>query len=548
MAGDSIPLTKAGAPYRIAAVLFDFDGTLTRPGAIDFAAIRRKMDCPTGKGLLEYLTEIKDPGRRREYERVLELAEAEAADRAVPNEGAVEFVSFLRMQRIPLAIITRNRTAMVERSLRRMKGISPCDFQVVISRDHPHEPKPMPDGVFHAAETLGVAVSELLLVGDHAYDIEAGRRAGALTMLVVGEGGAPQGDVGADFIVDDLGEALQVVRYGLPLKMGKLPAEFLTDGLAGTAQQDLSLLVGAGIGEDAAALDIASDEVLVAASDPITLSAESMARYAVIINANDVAAAGARPRWLLATMMFPPGVTASEVVALIKDMKAACAARGICLCGGHTEITDAVTRPLVVGTMLGTVTAAGLIRKSRVRAGDRILLTKGVAVEGTGLIAREHATRLAAEGLSETEIERCASFLDHISVAEEATVCARYRGVSALHDVTEGGLATAVTELSTAAGFRLRVDIDAVPFYPETLRVCGTMGLDPMGLIGSGSLLITCAPRTAPSLIRGLVRSGIPATEIGRVLEAGRGVEAYQGGERVEWPSFERDEAARLPR
>ena len=417
-------------------MLFDFDGTLTRPDLIDFAAIRRDVGCPTGMGLLEYFREIGSPEERRRFMDILEHAEAEAADKAAPNRGAAELVAFLRQQRVPMAIITRNSGAMVERSLQRMGGMAPEDFDIIVSRDLPFDPKPRPDGVFHAAEELRVKVGELLVVGDHAFDIEAGRGAGSLTMLVRNGSDGPFAKGKADFVVGDLTEAIRIIRYGLPLPVGKLPAEFLAEGLAEIVLDDPSVLVGAGIGEDAAALDVSAEEVLVLASDPITLAMDSIARYVVLANANDVATSGANPRWLLTTLMFPPGSTASEVVALVSAIQEMCSSWGISLCGGHTEITDAVSRPLAVGMMAGTATVGGLLDKSKMRTGDRVLLTKAIAVEGTGLIAREFGAQLASKGLTPAEIETSAAFLEKIGILEEARICHSHPGVSALHDVT----------------------------------------------------------------------------------------------------------------
>ncbi len=548
MTGRFVPSTLAGLPYRISAVLFDFDGTLTRPDLIDFAAIRRDVGCPVGMGLLEYFREIGSPEERQRFTGILERAEAEAAENAAPNRGAVELVAFLRTQRIPMAIITRNSGAMVRLSLQHMDGMDREDFGAIVSRDLPFEPKPCPDGVFHAADELGVKARELLVVGDHAFDIEAGRRAGSLTMLLRNGSDIPSAQGQADFVIGDLIEAVEIIRHGLPLPLGKLPVEFLAEGLADIVLDDPSVLVGAGIGEDAAALDVSSDEVLVLASDPITLAMDSIARYVVLANANDVATSGANPRWLLTTLMFPPGSTASEVVALVSGIQEMCSSWGISLCGGHTEVTDAVSRPLAVGMMAGTAPAGKLLAKSRMRAGDRLLLTKAIAVEGTGLIAREFAAQLAGKGLTDAEIETSAGFLEKIGILEEARICHGHPGVSALHDVTEGGLATAVGELGSAGGFRLRVDMEAIPIYPETRRICEAMGLDPLGLIGSGSLLITCDAAGSSELVRSLEEGGVPVTEIGEVMEPGSGVEAYRDGIRVEWPSFDRDEVSRLVR
>ena len=400
--------------------------------------------------------------------------------------------------------------------------------------------------MLYAAEQLGVDVAELLVVGDYAFDIQAGKRAGALAMYLHNDTAEPFHGEGADFVVHSLAEALAVIRRGLPLPSGKLPADLLEEALSGLVVTDPGVLVGAAIGEDAAALDIRGEEVLVLASDPVTLAADSLARYAVLVNANDVAAGGATPRWLIATLLFPPGSTASEIIALTADIQAVCAENGISLVGGHTEITDAVSRPLVVGTMAGTARRGGLIDKRRMRQGDRILLTKAVAVEGTGLIAREFESRLLSAGMSAAEVAECATFLERIGVLEEARIARSFAGVSALHDVTEGGLATAVRELGAAGGRRLRLHLDRIPVYPQTARICALLGIDPFGLIGSGSLLIACAPAEAQALVEAITAAGIEVSDIGEVLEEGQGVEAFRHGAPAELPTFVRDEVSRL--
>lgn len=540
--------SRARNPFRVAAVVFDFDGTLTRSEAMDFPAMRAAIGCPPEEGLLEFLDRVEDQGERRRLEAVMHAAEMEAADRSEPSPGAEELVMFLRQQGVPAAIITRNTMGTVERALAHFPCVTKDDFALIVSRDMPFSPKPFPDGVLFLAERLAVDPSEMLVVGDHFFDIEAGVRAGALTMFLRNATSAEEAPVQADFVVDDLIEALRVIRYGLPLPLGKLPPEFLAEELAEIVLDDPSVLVGAGIGQDAAVIDVGSEEVLVLASDPITLAMDSLARYVVIANANDVATSGADPRWLLTTLMFPKGATASEILALAADIQEICSSCGVSLCGGHTEITDAVSRPVAVGTMAGTARADRVLDKSKMRPGDRILLTKGVAVEGTGLIAREYPSRLAAAGMTSEEIRRCAAFLEDISILEEARICHASDAVTALHDVTEGGLATAVRELGAAGGYRLRVDMAAIPVYPETARVCEVTGLDPFGLIGSGSLLIVCHPSGVADLAAEIERRGVSVTEIGEVLEPGSGIEAWKNGVLAEWPQFDRDEVSRLSR
>lgn len=544
----SLPASRLGVPLRIAAVVFDFDGTLTKPDAIDFPAIHKVVGCPDGVGLLEFLEAIDDRDARLSKEGVLIDAEMKAAERCQVNEGARELIAEIRKAQIPMAVITRNRREAVERALLNLEDICEDDFECLVTRDLPLSPKPSPEAVVHVAEELDVTVGELLLVGDHLYDIEAGARAGALTMFLTNgkDEGREKEALQSDFVVSDLREALDIIRYGLPLPVGKLPSALLEEGLEGLTVDDPSVLFGAAVGEDAAAVQVGGAEVLVLASDPITLASDSMARYLVMANANDVATSGVEPRWFLATLLFPRGTSPAEVLSFLRGLDAVCAEVGLTLVGGHTEVTDAVSRLVAVGTVAGSGERSRLLDKRQMREGDHLLMTKGVAVEGTGLLAREFGSRLMKAGITAAEVTECSAFLDRIGVLEEARIARGFSGVTALHDVTEGGLAAAVRELGDAGGHRLCVYMERIRIYSETTRLCEALCLAPLGLIGSGSLLITCSTEDMPRLLQALGEEGIEVADIGEVLEEGEGVEALFDGDSAEWPVFERDEIARL--
>jgi hydrogenase maturation factor len=266
----------------------------------------------------------------------------------------------------------------------------------------------------------------------------------------------------------------------------------------------------------------------------------------VLVNANDIVTSGAEPRWLLTTMLLPCGITPAGIQSLVHELRDFCRQWHITLCGGHTEITDAVTRPVIVGMMAGTVRRSDLIEKCNVRPGDRLLLTKAVAVEGTAIIAREFHRRLREGGMTERDIDVCRDFLNRIAIIPEARIAARNAGTSAMHDVTEGGLATALEELSIACGHRLHIDSDRIPVYPETRRICDMLGIDPLGLIGSGSLLICCAPEKSDDLRSEIEDAGIKVADIGEVLPGADGIDATDRNGAVSWPHFEVDEITRL--
>jgi HAD superfamily hydrolase (TIGR01509 family) len=540
--------------FRLRAVLFDFDGTLTLPGALDFAAIKRRVGCPPERFVLEYVEGLT--GEERKGARAaLELFELEGAAGSRPNEGAEELLRRLRARGLKVGVLTRNGRAAVLRALREFADLAEDDFDAVVTRDDGVAPKPAPDGVLHAAELMGVRPQEVLMVGDYVLDVRAGAAAGAVTVYLTNGGpGQDDGEAGgdeeaartADFVVHGLAELEQVVRLGSPLPAGKLPNELLGRHLAAGVPEGQGVLLGPRVGEDVAAMNVAAEDVLVAHGDPITLASRDIGRYAVLVNANDIATSGADPRWLLTTVLLPAGTTGAEALALLDDIGAAASEQGIAVVGGHTEVSPVVDRPLVAATMLGVVRRAGLRDKRAARPGDLVLLTKGLAVEGTALLAEELRGRLLDLGLGDAELEDCRALLGSISIVAEARATRAFAGVRALHDVTEGGLATAVRELSAATGCGLEVDLDAVPVLPQTRRLCELLRADPLGLIGSGSLLVAVDPTEAEAAARAIRGVGVAVGVVGRLIERGAGVAALSRGLPAPLPVFEVDEAARL--
>lgn len=328
------------------------------------------------------------------------------------------------------------------------------------------------------------------------------------------------------------------------LPQGKLPAALLRRLLAALPTSDAVL--GPRPGEDAAVL-AAPPGYLVVSSDPITFTADAIGRYAVAVNANDIAAMGAEPRWLLATVLLPPGTEETDAAALLTELATACAEAGVSLIGGHTEITDAVRRTVVAGTMLGTVAPERLVTSSGAKPGDRLLLTRPLAIEGTAVLASEAQGTLRAAGVPEALLRSAQALLHEpgISVlADSRRLCAAALP-HALHDVTEGGLATALRELALAAAAGLRIERQAIPILPECAAICATLGLDPLGLLGSGSLLVAAAPQDAPVIERALRAAGGVAASIG-VITAGTALELVEpDGTCRPLPEFPRDELAR---
>lgn len=249
----------------------------------------------------------------------------------------------------------------------------------------------------------------------------------------------------------------------------------------------------------------------------------------------------------MATLLLPEGKTGfAEVETIFAQIAHACQELGIVLCGGHTEITRGLDRPVVVGQMLGEVEKEKLIVPDRICPGDDIILTKGIAIEGTALIAREKESAL--EQLGKDFVKQCRSLLQEpgISVVRDAQIANRTGIVHALHDPTEGGLATGLHELATAARVGMMVEMERISVLPETALLCQVLRLDPLGLIASGALLIAAPERETPKIIAALQAAGIPASLIGKFQEQEKGVKLMRRGQVEDLPVFNRDEVARF--
>ena len=326
-----------------------------------------------------------------------------------------------------------------------------------------------------------------------------------------------------------------------PLHVGKLPPELLAQLLEQANVSDPSVVLGPRMGEDAALIDNGGENYLVVSSDPITFAAEELGWYAVHVNANDIAATGGTPHWMMMTVILPDGAPAQLARDIMRQTLDACAEIGATLVGGHTEVTYGIDRPIAIGTMIGEVAEGKETPTSGVQGGDAIILTKGVGIEGTAILAREAADRLRAAGVSDATIERAAGFLHApgISVVPDARIALDSAAVHAMHDPTEGGVATALHEMADASNIGLEIDSAAIDgmTLPETADICRALGIDPLGLIAAGALLVATAHDDAPAVIVALAQEDIHAAIVGRATPRSQGVNA---------PRFPRDELARL--
>jgi hydrogenase expression/formation protein HypE len=330
------------------------------------------------------------------------------------------------------------------------------------------------------------------------------------------------------------------------LPVGKLPAADLEAMLARIAPRDPRLVVGPRPGEDAAVVDVGGRRIVVA-TDPITFATDRIGWYAVHVNANDIAVMGSRPAWFFVVLLMPEGCTRAAVHEVMDDIHETCRSLGIAVAGGHTEITAGLPRPIVVGQMIGEVAADALVTKDGLRPGDVILLTRGVAIEGTALLARELPARLApALGDARLAAARRLLFEPGISVLEAARVATGACRVHAMHDPTEGGVLAGLHEMASAAGLGVRAWGDRIPVLEETTAVCDALGADPLALLASGALLVACAPGDVSALTSALDAAGIPQAVVAEAVPAADGLLVERGRRWMPLVPPARDEVARI--
>lgn len=301
------------------------------------------------------------------------------------------------------------------------------------------------------------------------------------------------------------------------MNIGKVPENVLKRSiLKQIVTKRSEVLVGAGVGEDCAVLQLKEDEVFVVSTDPITGVAKDIGKYAIQINANDIASSGAEPVGMLVTALLPPDVEEADIRTIMTDLETSCKSANVQLIGGHTEVTDAVNRVVLSITGIGKVKKDLLVKTGGAKPGDDVVITKWIGIEGTTILANEHEEELLKRFPSRM-IYEAKNFDQYLSVIPEAALAVK-SGVTAMHDVTEGGIMGALWELAESSGVGLEIDLKKIPVKQETIEICNYFDINPYHLISSGSMLMTTKDST--KLCQVLKEAGIAATVVGKCTDS----------------------------
>lgn len=297
------------------------------------------------------------------------------------------------------------------------------------------------------------------------------------------------------------------------MKIGKVPENVLKRSVFKQLHTKRpEVVLGAGVGEDCAAVKLEADETLVLSTDPITGTAKDIGTLAIQITVNDLASAGAEPIGVLLTILLPEKIREIKLREMMEQIEEACAKAGVQVMGGHTEVTAVVNQPVVTVCGVGKVKDGRIISTAGARPGMDILVTKWIGIEGTSILAKEHEEELLGR-FSAPFIQKAKDLDVYLSVLSEAAVAVR-SGVSAMHDVTEGGIFGALWEMAEASGVGLEIDIKKIPIRQETVEICEFFSINPYQLISSGCMLMAASDGNL--LVRELEKAGIPAAIIGK--------------------------------
>ncbi|HZY46661.1 MAG TPA: AIR synthase family protein [Candidatus Bathyarchaeia archaeon] len=329
------------------------------------------------------------------------------------------------------------------------------------------------------------------------------------------------------------------------LGVGKVPPETLLQTVyKNLGKKDVRVIVGPGIGRDSAAVR-QNSHVFVFTADPITGTHSHIGQHSVEVNANDIATTGARPKWYLCTILLPVGTREDTLREITSEIHQTANKLGVSVVGGHTEATPSLDRPIISGFMIGE-TRGRILTAGGGKSGDGVLLAKTAGLEGTAILARDKASLLKKKGISESLLRLARQYQEEISVVKQALRASKIKGVHALHDPTEGGVLNGLWEIAEASRLGIEVWADTIPIAPETRVICHALGLDPLKLMSSGTLLMAVEGSENPRIQKALSGLDSTLTKVGRLTPRARGRILLRRGKKEVLRAVPRDELYRV--
>ena len=545
---------------KIKGIIFDFDGTLVSIH-LDFGKIKEQiisfalndnLKIPDNSlPILELVESIVKSNKgkknslfRRKAMEILEKEEMKSAEKSMPVPDCVNFLQELKQKNLKIGIITRNCRKAVLPAIKKHN----FPFDVLLTRDDVKKVKPNPHHLKKALASLGLKPSEVIVAGDHPFDIRIARKLKIKNVAIM-SGTAKREDFlkeNPDLILKDIKEIVYYTGFE-SLPPGKIPNQFLDYLLKKYIQNDKSVIIGPKTGIDCAVLRCTKN-ILIAKSDPVTLVGKDTGNYLVNVNVNDIAVMGGVPRWFLTVLIFPAGTTFPQIEEIFRQISNECKKLGINWVGGHTEISTNVERVVASGLIFGHPVKKKF-KIPKPKKGNALILVKEIGIEGASIIAREKFDTLK-KSFSSTFLKKAMNSVNQpgISVFKESVLLWKHFNISAMHDPTEGGISGGIYEMAEAYNVGFEIYKDKLLFYKPALKLSEYFKLSPFGLISSGCILAITTSSEAEKIKNFLmIKRKVKCEIIGKVTDKGKGVNLiYNNGKTVPFPVFKRDEINRL--
>ncbi|MDD4859102.1 MAG: AIR synthase family protein [Dehalococcoidales bacterium] len=286
---------------------------------------------------------------------------------------------------------------------------------------------------------------------------------------------------------------------------------------------DKTVLIGPQHGVDAAVIELPDKSVMVIAEDPTFGMPVLMPHFGwaiVHICASDIAVLGVKPQYMTICLMLPPGTSDTVLEGIWKEVHEECEKLGIAIVGGHTGIYPGIGYPLNGGcTVIGLGSKEQITSPSYAKVGDRVIMTKGPAIEATGILALQSEKALVKK-FGRDIVEKGKKYFFEMTVVKDALTAAPY--AHAMHDATEGGLLNGVYEIAAASKLGVTIHEDKIVSTPEIEAICSYFQIDPLISVSEGTLVATAAPEKTPALLKALKKEGISAWDIGEITAKDR--------------------------
>ena len=294
------------------------------------------------------------------------------------------------------------------------------------------------------------------------------------------------------------------------------------------------------IGEDSAIISIRYQKDLLVSSDPITFDSENIGKYVLDVCANDIYAAGGEPKWFLLTTLIPPKTRYSDLKKVLSEVNERAKLLNIDIVGGHTEITEAVNKIILSGTILGTFNK-NFINGQVIKENQTIILGGLAGIEGSKIITENIK-------LSNSKLKNLSNLASNLSISirEIAEIAISTGKIIKMHDPTEGGISTAIHEICEFSNVGCEIDINAINFVSDFKEVCETLNINPLGVISSGCLLMICEEKDSLSIVNKLNLSGINGKIIGKTTKSLNRNIIKTDGSKEKLERFDQDEIIKI--